>query len=51
MKARQDVTPETLTWQAGRRHGHLCNTLIIKHHLFEAWISKDILTTNPHVIL
>ena len=34
--------------QSGRRHGHLCNTLIIKYHLFRAWITEDFLTTNPH---
>ena len=37
--------------QAGRRHGPLCNTLIIKCHLFQAWITEDFLTTNPHRIL
>ena len=37
--------------QSGRRHGHLCNTLIIKYHLFRAWITEDFLTTNPHRIL
>ena len=36
--------------QSGRRHGHLCNTMIIKCHLFCAWNSEDFLTTNPHRI-
>ena len=40
----------TIIWP-GRCHGTLCNTLIIKHHLFEAWILRIILTINPHVIL
>ncbi len=47
----QYVKPETLTRFAGRCHTVARNTLIIKYHLFLAWICGLFLAGNPHIVL
>ena len=37
--------------QAGRRHSHHRNTLIIRYHLFSAWIFGNFFASNPHQII
>ena len=47
-----DTNTEQSTYkQAGRRHSHPYNTLIIRYHLFPAWIFDNFFASNPHQII
>ena len=47
-----DTNTEQSTYkQAGRRHSHPYNTLIIRYHLIYVWIHRLFLASNPHAFL